>query len=197
MKKAKSPILRQFGIDVDILYETEETPVIQDTKNTSNVLCAKPIIFFCDGSAINNGSPKCKAGYAAVFPNHPHLTISGKLENRNYIPTNNRAEYMAFIKGMGQVDREDPKYERLVEVYTDSKLLMKTINEWLKLWKLKGWKKMDGNEIMNLDLVKEIDELTTKRKVICRHVKAHTGKKDWESIWNAKADELAQEVTKS
>jgi ribonuclease HI len=41
-------------------------------------------------------------------------------------------------------------------------------------------------------LLKVLDELLKKRKVVFKHVRAHTGKKDWESINNDLADRMAK-----
>jgi hypothetical protein len=40
----------------------------------------------------------------------------------------------------------------------------------------------------------KIDTMLCKRKVVFKHVLAHTGGNDWHSIWNAKADKLAKDA---
>jgi ribonuclease HI len=75
-------------------------------------------------------------------------------------------------------------------------LMINTFQKWIPGWKARGWKKADGGEIKNLDLVKEIDELLSlnKRKLLFSYVKAHTGKQDWISIHNDMADKMAKEA---
>ena len=152
---------------------------------------------FIDGSAIDNGSKSCRAGYAAVFPNHPHLTISEPLRsNYQNVATNNRAEYMACITALEQANLEDPQCKMMLTIHTDSKLLMDSMTKWIRNWKRNNWKKSDGREVLNRDLLERLDRLLSFRRVNWIHVRAHTGGKDYNSIWNDKADEMAKEAVK-
>ena len=152
---------------------------------------------FIDGSAIGNGSKSCRAGYAAVFPNHPHLTISEPLRsNYQNVATNNRAEYMACITALEQANLEDPQCKMMLTIHTDSKLLMDSMTKWIRNWKRNNWKKSDGREVLNRDLLERLDRLLSFRRVNWIHVRAHTGGKDYNSIWNDKADEMAKEAVK-
>jgi ribonuclease HI len=147
-------------------------------------------VVFTDGSAIGNGKTNAKAGYAMVWPNHPHLTTSKPLQGTP--KTNNRAEFMACIDALEALQQEDPRGDQPLHVYTDSMLLINTVTKWIKGWKKNGWKKASGDEVQNLDLVKRLDELLTQRKATWTHVEAHTGNNDWMSMWNDKADKLAK-----
>ena len=78
--------------------------------------------------------------------------------------------------------------------------LINIYTKWLKQWEANNWKKMDGKEIENLNLIKEIHDLILdcKLKIFYKHVKAHREKPSDEKsdeylIWfgNNKADELA------
>jgi len=150
----------------------------------------KTLICFTDGSCINNGRKYAKAGYAVVWPYHPELDISIKLNDT--INTNNRAEYHALIKAFEQAREIDPTYTKTLLVYTDSMLLINTITKWRFLWKKMGWKKADGDIISNKDLVIILDNNLSLRNTQLKHVLAHTGKSNWESIWNDKVDKLAK-----
>jgi len=145
-----------------------------------------PITIFCDGSCVPG---KC-GGFAAVFPDQQDMNISEKLLGKL---TNNRAEYMGLIRGLQQANVIDPLRLRKVAVFTDSELLVNTINKWMRTWKRNGWKKADNFPVKNLDLVKMIDDLIQERTVIVRHVRAHTGQRDYYSIWNDVADRLAKQ----
>lgn len=181
-----SLILGQFGI-------TNVIPEIAKSITTSEIPYSKDtLIVFTDGACKGNGSVNAKAGCAAVFPNHSHLDISEPLING--LKTNNRAEYTAFIRALEQCDKEDPSFGKTVYIFTDSELLYNTVTKWIKGWKVNGWKKSDGKPILNLDLLVIIDKLITKRTVKCQWVRAHTDRTDWKSIWNAKADERANEA---
>jgi ribonuclease HI len=181
-----SLILGQFGI-------TDVVPTIGPSLGKKKVSPhpADALVVFTDGACKGNGSVHAKAGYGAVFPNHPHLDISEPL--RGDLRTNNRAEYTGCIRALEQCDIVDPGLGKTVYMYTDSQLLMNTVTKWIQGWKSKGWKKSDGGPILNLDLVIKLDRLSMRRKIIWRWVQAHTDGDDWMSIWNARADALANE----
>ena len=139
------------------------------------------------------GGIEDKAGYAAVFVDHPELTLSEHMPYINgHAPTNNRAEYMALIRALEVAPAGVP-----MKAYTDSMLLYNTITTWIPAWKRKGWRKADGSPVMNIDLVQKLDILKTQRKLTMQHVMAHTGKKDFLSVWNDKADQLAKAAAAS
>lgn len=143
---------------------------------------------FLDGSALGNGKANVKAGYAAVFVDHPELTLAEHLPYMNgHAPTNNRAEYMALIRALEVAPQGRP-----IKAYTDSMLLYNTITTWIPSWKRKGWRKADGTPVLNIDLVQKLDILKAQRKLTMQHVLAHTGKQDFFSVWNDKADKLAK-----
>lgn len=100
--------------------------------------------------------------------------------------TNNRMEYLAVISALKWVQADDA-----VTIFSDSQLLVKTVNEWMNGWKSNGWKKK-GGEIKNLDLVKMLDHLKRLRPKVCvKWIKAHNG-----HVFNEMADELAEHARK-
>ncbi|EPZ31103.1 Ribonuclease H domain-containing protein [Rozella allomycis CSF55] len=153
------------------------------------------LVCFTDGSAISNGSLNCRAGWAAIFPHNESWNVSGKLSESK--KTNNRAEYLAAIEAMRRANKEDPGQLKPLYIYSDSMLLIRSMTEWVNGWIRKGWRKSDGTPVLNKDLLEELVETRGKRRIIWRHVKAHTGKKNWESIWNDKADRFAQMAARS
>lgn len=153
------------------------------------------LVVFTDGSAMGNGSRGAKAGFAVVWPNHPHLTQGRELVEGP--KTNNRAEFMAAITALELADTVDADRVETLHIYTDSMLLINTATKWRASWKRKDWRKADGKEVMNKDLVIRLDALLQARpNVKWYHVEAHTGRDDWKSVWNAKVDELAQKSAK-
>jgi ribonuclease HI len=73
-----------------------------------------------------------------------------------------------------------------IDVYSDSDLCVKTINEWAVKWKARGWKRSTG-PIANLELVQRLYDLHLSHpKVRLKWIKAHNG---W--LWNEYADSLA------
>ena len=158
----------------------------------------KPVlIVYTDGSCFNNGRKgKAVGGLGVVFPEYPDLNLSESLAGTQ--ATNNRAELLAIIRALQIIEQKIDKTNLLtVHIKTDSMLCMRTVNEWMRGWKSRGWKKADGNTPKNLDLLKSLDALLSKRKkVSLEHVRAHTGRRDSESLYNALADQLARDASK-
>jgi ribonuclease HI len=178
-----SLILGQFGI-TNVIPQIARSLTSETSPHSNDCL-----IIFTDGACKGNGTKNAKAGYAALFPNHSHLDISEPLLGE--VKTNNRAEFMACIRGLEQCEKEDAGLGKTAYIYTDSELLMKTVTRWMKGWKQNNWLKPDGTPVMNIDLVQRLDYLSARRKIIWKHVSAHTNRTDWMSVWNAKVDELA------
>lgn len=150
------------------------------------------IIVFTDGACLNNGKKNAKAGFACVWPDHPEYDIGQPL-SKNEQHTNNRAEYHALLHALKHAEEViDPSCTRKLLVYTDSKLMIDSFTKWIASWKRKGWVKADGAPVANVDLLKSIDQKMSKRRTEFRHIRAHTGKKDWESVENDKVDKLAR-----
>ncbi len=163
---------------------------IANEENTMIVQHKPPIVAFTDGSCINMKH----VGYAVVFPEFQDRNFSEKLHGTHQ--TNNRAEYCAFIKAIEiALDIDET---RNIMVYSDSELLVNTINKWMFEWKRRGWRKYDNKPIKNLDLVQVIDSYLTQHpgKICIRHVKAHTGRDDYYSKWNDVADKMAKDIAK-
>lgn len=174
--KIQSSITQFFSKDAqssDILPETENKLVV-----------------FTDGSAFDNGKTNCRASYGVVWPYYEDLDYAEEI--RDGPCTNNRGEFKAFILAMNQSFIIEPTGAKTLILYTDSKLLQNTVSSWMYTWKRNGWRKGDGKEIMNRDLVETIFDLCKRRKVLVRHVRAHTNRNDWESTYNAKVDALVR-----
>lgn len=159
--------------------------------NSASPHAPDALVVFTDGSALNNGRKNAIAGWAAVFPNHPQYTCSGRLEEMP--ATNNRAEYMGLLKALEIADTNFDSSRRLI-VYTDSKLLYDTVTKWMSGWKKNGWVKKDGEPVMNRDLLEGLDTKLSRRRVETHHVRAHTGREDWRYKWNAVADRMARDA---
>ena len=153
------------------------------------------IDIFTDGSCIKkiNQIPKC--GYGVYFPNKELSDISKPFTVGE--PTNQRAELYAIYKGIKKVVLNF-EIEQL-NIYTDSEYSIKSLTIWINNWKQNNWKNANKKEVANQDLIKKIDIYLQKYigKIFFHHVRSHTGKKDYASIGNSKADDLAtQGVTK-
>jgi ribonuclease HI len=137
---------------------------------------------FTDGGAQPNPGP---GGWGYVHVQDGHV-ISQK-HGHSPETTNNRMELTALINAFSALDED-----ATVEIYSDSELCVKTVNEWAASWEKRGWKRSSG-PIANLELVKELYSLSKSRpKVRLTWIKAHNG---W--LWNEYADSLSTAWTRS
>lgn len=148
-------------------------------------------ILYCatDGACSDNGSKRAKGGYSAIFDGdvHEHLSIAEPMLGQ--CVTNNRCETMGLIRALEQAPNG-----LLLHVYSDSMLLVNTVNKWMSTWKRNGWRKADGKPVMNVDLLQHLDRLLLQRHVVLEHVRAHTNKKDRASLLNERADFWAKQA---
>ena len=157
----------------------------------------KDIKIFTDGSYIK-ATKAC--GYGVLFPNneYPNLSKPFEIEPK----TNQRAELYAIYKGIKTVYKKlklnDKVYDKTnITIYTDSEYSIKSLTIWIKNWKKNNWKASTGKDVLNQDLIVKLDTIIEKYKekfgmVKFIHVRAHTGRKDFESINNDLADDLAK-----
>jgi ribonuclease HI len=149
------------------------------------------IQIFTDGSYVKKTN---YCGYGVLFPNEEFKNMS-KIFTHTPL-TNQRAELYAIYKGIKVVNKKDNKLN--IKIYTDSEYSIKSLTIWIKGWKNNNWKSSTGKDVMNQDLIKKLDDLIQSHlgKIEFKHVRSHTGKKDFESINNDKVDNLAKNAKK-
>lgn len=182
-------VLSQLGISTSIEKPTPNLVKILISEMKDICTQEEKLVVFTDGACSHNGTKHAKAGYAVVWPYNRDLDSSKRLIGMDQ--TNNRAEYSALIEAQQIADTIDPSGQKPLYVYTDSQLLINSITKWLPDWKKNNWKKSDKKPVLNQDLLKKID--TNDRPIVFKHVRAHTGRNDWESTYNNEADKLARE----
>lgn len=132
---------------------------------------------FTDGASEGNPGP---GGWGAVHVVEGRI-MSEAMGSDPYT-TNNKMELTAMIAGLRMLE---PGAD--VDVYTDSKLIVDTLNSWASGWEANGWKKKSSGPIANLELVQEAYTLATERpNVRIQWIRAHSGNR-----WNEYADSLA------
>jgi ribonuclease HI len=158
---------------------------------------------YCDGCAINNGKPNVYGGYGVYFPKYIHLNISEPFILNNC--TNQRTEIYAMyialkiineissiddISSINEISSIDEIY-----IYSDSIYTIKCITEWIPKWEKNNWKKSDGKDVLNKDLLlllwDQYNLVKTIRSLKLIHINSHTGKTDEHSLGNKEADRLA------
>lgn len=118
------------------------------------------IIAAADGSALGNPGP---AGWA-WYVDDDCWHAGGWKES-----TNNRGELMAVLDLLESTAdaAEDLK------VFCDSQYVINALTKWMPGWKRKGWKKADGKEVLNKDLLESLDVALRGREVEFEWVKGH------------------------
>lgn len=132
------------------------------------------IIAAADGSALGNPGPAGWAWYVDDGCWH-----AGGWKNA----TNNRGELMAVLDLLNSTADagEDLK------VFCDSKYVINALTKWMPGWKRKGWKKADGKDVLNKDLLELLDVALRGREVEFEWVKGHSN-----HVMNEAADDRAR-----
>lgn len=148
------------------------------------------IVVFTDGSCIKKRSKRVCGGYGIHFPNKEYEDVSKPFLLEPV--TNQRAELYAVYKAIKIVEKNEFKS---LTIYTDSIYTLKSVTVWINEWVKNGWKTANKKPVKNQDIIKSIYKLLSKYKgkISIKHVYAHTGGEDWESVCNSCADKLAVE----
>lgn len=137
-------------------------------------------IVYTDGSCLRN--PNGPGGWAAVITDVRTGKVT-ELSDGEHSTTNNRMELSAAIAGLSAIEQPSQ-----IALYTDSQYLRRAfVNRWLVNWKRRGWKKADGNPVLNQDLWMRLDALYSRHQVQFHWVKGHVGIEQ-----NERCDQLAK-----
>ena len=138
----------------------------------------KYVEVFTDGAC--KGNPGI-GGWGSILIYKDNIKeINGKAEDT----TNNIMELTAVIKAL-----ESLKEQCHVVLTTDSNYVKDGITEWIKVWKLNGWKTANKKAVKNQELWKKLDSLSTEHIIEWKWVKGHSGHPG-----NEHADRLANEA---
>ncbi|HTL97554.1 MAG TPA: ribonuclease HI [Holophagaceae bacterium] len=140
---------------------------------------------FADGACLGNPGP---GGWGLLL----RVQTSSGLQEKEASgadpdTTNNRMELMAVIQGLESLTR--PCAVRLV---SDSQYVLKGLTEWMPGWKRKGWKKADGQPVMNVDLWQRLEAAAKPHRIKTEWVKGHAGHPE-----NERVDRLANDAARS
>ncbi len=120
------------------------------------------IIAAADGSSLSNPGP---AGWA-WYIDDDRWGAGGWARG-----TNNMGELMAVLDLLNQT-ADDPHE---LTILCDSQYVINSLTKWLPGWKKKGWRKADGQPVLNVDLLKDLDHALHGRHVTFEWVKGHAG----------------------
>ncbi|WP_211879474.1 ribonuclease HI family protein [Pseudarthrobacter albicanus] len=116
-----------------------------------------------DGSALGNPGP---AGWA-WYVNDDCWRAGGWPHG-----TNNQGELMAVLdlfRSTAHLPGEK------LHILCDSQYVINSVTKWMPGWKRKGWRKSDGKPVMNVDLLKDIDQALAGRMYTFEWVRGHAG----------------------
>ena len=143
------------------------------------------IKIYTDGSCIGNPGP---GGWAAVI-------LDGALKKELFggekSTTNNRMELIAAIKALEYclILQKNIFLNKEIEIFTDSLYVKKGITEWIKNWENNNWKTADKKVVKNIDLWKNLKELSESKKISWYWIKGHS-----DHPMNDLADKLAKQA---
>lgn len=131
------------------------------------------IIAAADGSALGNPGP---AGWG-WYVDEQCWAVGGWAH-----ATNNMAELTAVLDLLQQTAHLPDD----LLVYCDSTYAINSITKWMPGWKRRGWRKRDGKAVLNVEIMRALDEAMRGRRVRFEWVKGHSGHE-----LNEAADRLA------
>ncbi|CAO4175093.1 ribonuclease HI [Methylorubrum populi] len=131
-------------------------------------------IVYADGGCDPNPGP---GGWGVVIQD-PTGWI--ELHGGERATTNNRMELTAAIRAL-----EHFPEGAAIEMRCDSQYVVKSVTEWMRGWKARGWRTATG-PVKNIDLMQRLDALAAARDVRWTWVRGHAGEEG-----NERADRLA------
>lgn len=124
----------------------------------------KTVIIYTDGACRGNPGP---GGWGVLIKYKEH---SKEMYGGDASTTNNKMELTAAIEALKEI-----KEPCEIILYTDSKYVLKGIEEWIHNWKKRGWKGSNRKPVKNVELWKKLDELRDKHTIKWNWVKGHSG----------------------
>jgi len=126
-------------------------------------------IVFCDGATKGNPGP---GGWGAIVvtPDGRVTELGGSASHT----TNNRMELTGAIKALDCIRDVDGD----VDIFTDSTYVIRGISEWIWAWRRRGWKTVEGSDVLNRDLWETMSALVSARgagSIEWHYVRGHVG----------------------
>ena len=126
------------------------------------------VLIYVDGACRNNGQSEAKGGCGVYWDDYHPLNCSEVLLGEKQ--TNNRAEMSAAIIALSQAIAIGLTN---ITIISDSRYMKEGISNWIKKWKVNGWKTQTKTDILNKDLWVLLDGLRTKVNVTWKWVEGH------------------------
>lgn len=127
----------------------------------------KEVTIYTDGAC--SGNPG-KGGWGAVLI---YGNIQRELSGFEEVTTNNKMELTACIEALKML-----KEPCNVNLFSDSAYVVNAFNDdWISGWVKNNWRNSQKKEVANIELWKELIELTKFHSVVFNKVKGHAGDK--------------------
>lgn len=127
----------------------------------------KEVTIYTDGAC--SGNPG-KGGWGAVLI---YGNIQRELSGFEEVTTNNKMELTACIEALKML-----KEPCNVNLFSDSAYVVNAFNDdWISGWIKNNWRNSQKKEVANIELWKELIELTKFHFVVFNKVKGHAGDK--------------------
>lgn len=170
------------------------------TVNSNQSILNFDQIIYTDGSCTNNGKSNSFGGIGVFLKINDSRNISEPLTIDD--PTNQKAELIAIHKAVEL--STDPR----VLIITDSKYSVNSLTVWYKKWIKDNWKLKNGQDVKNVELIKNTINLLQSKKtngvsIVIKHISDYglhshcieptspTRKQIW--LGNKQADKLSKD----
>lgn len=163
----KALMKRSLSKGSDVNKSTERKSVAKSTTQTLNFADYN---IYCDGACSPN--PGKSGSGVAIYQKEQVVELWYGLHDPK--GTNNTAELLALYEALKFAERYIQQ-NLSVQILSDSKYSIDCITKWAKGWQKKGWTRGKGEEIKNLEVIKNCFALYElyKSKIIISHVKGH------------------------
>ena len=139
------------------------------------------VYIYTDGAC--KGNPGVGGWGAILKYENKEKEINGFSKNT----TNNIMELTAVIEALKQLNRNCE-----IIITTDSNYVKDGITDWIKKWKINGWKTANKKAVKNKDLWIKLDILAQEHSITWKWIKGHSGHPE-----NERADWLANQAIES
>ena len=168
-------------------YSSQSKQLVESNQEISSPSNSQNLVIYTDGSCIDK-----IGGYGCVFifPTGQIREVYGHVPTKNdgysdediidTYCTNNRAELYAIASAVLHLGflHEHMELPKKVIIYSDSKICILSLTEYIHKWKTNGWKTSDGKPVENQVLIKYIDQhlqnLSSIFQISFQHVYGHS-----------------------
>lgn len=133
---------------------------------------------YCDGSSRGNPGP---GGYGVIILGQNTVVEFG---GRSDMTTNNIMELTAAIEAIRFIDSIPT--QKPITIHTDSQYVINGITSWIHNWKKNNWRTSTRKPVLNEELWKQLDAVSSKHSITWKYVRGHNG-----DPGNERADTIA------